>query len=55
MIKVDDVNRLNDIVAGVSELPIENQEYVLAVIRGMLFTQQKKTFTQQKGVTTYEL
>ena len=38
MTKVEDVKRLNAIVDGASKLPIENQEYILTTIKGMLFT-----------------
>ena len=38
MTKVEDVKRLDEIVDGASKLPIENQEYILTTIRGMLFT-----------------
>ena len=31
-------DRLDEIVEEASKLPIENQEYILATIRGMLFT-----------------
>lgn len=33
-----DLKRLNAIIDGASKLPIENQEYILATIKGMLFT-----------------
>lgn len=33
-----DVRRLDAIVDGASRLPIESQEYILATIKGMLFT-----------------
>ena len=33
-----EVERLDAIVDGTSKLPIENQEYILATIKGMLFT-----------------
>lgn len=38
MKNLDKEQRINAIVEGASELPIENQEYILATIRGMLFT-----------------
>lgn len=38
MTKVEDVKRLDAIVDGASKLPIENQEYILTTIKGMLFT-----------------
>lgn len=38
MIKTDDVKRLDAIVDGASKLPVENQEYILTTIKGMLFT-----------------
>lgn len=40
MAKINDIERLNSIVVGVSELPVENQEYILATIKGMLFTRK---------------
>lgn len=33
-----DIKRLDAIVDGASKLPIENQEYILTTIKGMLFT-----------------
>jgi len=36
--KIKEVERLNEIIDGVSRLPLVNQEYVLAVIRAMAFT-----------------
>lgn len=33
-----DVKRLDAIVDGASKLPVENQEYILTTIKGMLFT-----------------
>ncbi len=36
--RTDDKKRLDSIVEGASKLPIENQEYILTTIRGMLFT-----------------
>ncbi len=38
MTKTDDKKRLDAIVEGASKLPIENQEYILTTIKGMLFT-----------------
>lgn len=38
MTKAEDVKRLDAIVDGASKLPVENQEYILATIKGMLFT-----------------
>lgn len=38
MTEADKGNRLNAIIEGASKLPVENQEYILAVIKGMLFT-----------------
>ena len=38
MTKVEDVKRLDAIVDGASKLPVENQEYILTTIKGMLFT-----------------
>lgn len=38
MTKVEDVKRLDAIVNGASKLPVENQEYILTTIKGMLFT-----------------
>lgn len=34
----DDTTRLDAIMDGARKLPIENQEYILAAIKGMLFT-----------------
>lgn len=34
----EDVKRLDAIVDGASKLPVENQEYILTTIKGMLFT-----------------
>lgn len=36
--RAEDLKRLNAIVDGASKLPIENQEYILTTIKGMLFT-----------------
>lgn len=36
--KTDDKKRLDAIIEGASKLPIENQEYILTTIKGMLFT-----------------
>ena len=41
MTKVEDIKRLDAIVDGASKLPTEEQEYILAVIRGMLFTRNQ--------------
>lgn len=38
MTKAEDTKRLDAIVDGASKLPVENQEYILTTIRGMLFT-----------------
>lgn len=38
--KIVEVQRLNEILDGASQLPLECQEHVLAVIRGMLFTKE---------------
>lgn len=38
MTRVEDVKRLDAIVDGASKLPMENQEYILTTIKGMLFT-----------------
>lgn len=38
MTKVEDVKRLDAIVDGASKLLVENQEYILTTIKGMLFT-----------------
>lgn len=38
MTNVEEIKRLDAIVAGASELPAENQEYILTTIKGMLFT-----------------
>ncbi len=38
MTKVNDIKRLDAIVDGASKLPVENQEYILNTIKGMLFT-----------------
>ena len=38
MTKVEAVKRLDAIVDGASKLPVENQEYILTTIKGMLFT-----------------
>lgn len=38
MTKAEDMKRLGAIVDGVSKLPIEEQEYILTTIKGMLFT-----------------
>ncbi len=43
MTKAEDVKRLDAIVDGVSKLPIENQEYILTTIKGMLFTRRLLT------------
>lgn len=38
MTGVENGKRLNEIVVGASKLSIENQEYILATIKAMLFT-----------------
>lgn len=38
MTNVEEVKRLDAIVDGASKLPVENQEYILTTIKGMLFT-----------------
>lgn len=48
MTKVEDVKRLDAIVDGASKLPIENQEYILATIKGMLFTRKIMSKQQEK-------
>jgi hypothetical protein len=40
MSKTAEIKRLYEIVEGASKLPIENQEYILTTIKGMLFTKQ---------------
>lgn len=40
MTKAEEDSRLEAIVDGASRLPVENQEYILAAIRGMLFTRR---------------
>lgn len=34
----ESAKRVNEIVDGASKLPVEGQEYVLAIIKAMLFT-----------------
>ena len=34
----ESAKRINEIVDGASKLPVEGQEYILAIIKGMLFT-----------------
>lgn len=46
MTKVEDRNRLDTIVDDVSKLPVENQECILATIKGMLFT--RKLLSKQR-------
>lgn len=41
--------RLDAIVEGASKLPIENQEYILTTIKGMLFT--RNLFEKQRNPT----
>lgn len=36
--KVEDTRKIDAILAGASELSIENQECILTTIKGMLFT-----------------
>jgi hypothetical protein len=57
MIDLDKDQRINAIVEGASELPIENQEYILATIRGMLFTKSHlaKVFERNKNSIIDEL
>lgn len=43
MTKIEDIKRLDAIVDGASQLPIENQEYILTTIKGMLFTRNLLT------------
>ena len=52
MAKVEDIKRLDAIVDGASELPIENQEYILATIRGMLFTRHQLTKPKKPDTET---
>lgn len=41
------LNRLDEIIERAGELPVENQELILAVVQGMLFT--RKLLTKPKG------
>ena len=43
MTEADKLKRLNAIIEGASKLPVENQEYILAIIRAMLFTRNLLT------------
>lgn len=38
MKRVEELKRLDVIVEGASKLSVESQEYILATIKGMLFT-----------------
>lgn len=42
-------NRLDAIMEYGSKLTVENQELILAVIQGMLFTRRLLTETKEKG------
>lgn len=48
--RINEIHRLNEILDGASKLPLECQEHVLAVIRGMIFTREitKKEFEKEK-------
>lgn len=54
-----DLKRLDAIIDGASKLPMENQEYILTTIKGMLFTrnlllkQHTQKETEQKNDTSY--
>ena len=43
MKRVEELKRLDAIVEGASKLPVESQEYILATIKGMLFTRDLLT------------
>ena len=43
MKRVEELKRLDAIVEGASRLPVESQEYILATIKGMLFTRDLLT------------
>lgn len=47
MTKAEDVKRLDAIVDGASKLSVENQEYILTTIKGMLFT--RNLLTEQEN------
>ena len=38
--RINEMYRLNEILDGASKLPLECQEHILAVIRGMIFTRE---------------
>ena len=49
--RINEIHRLNEILDGASKLPLECQEHVLAVIRGMIFTREitKREFEKDKN------
>lgn len=49
-----DLKRLNAIIDGASKLPIENQEYILATIKGMLFTRNLMMAQAEQSHTSPE-
>lgn len=53
MIEDENMERLNAILAGASSLPVENQDYILATIKGMLFT--RKLLMKQNNKESYEV
>lgn len=42
-------NRLDAIIEYAGKLPVENQELILAVVQGMLFTRKLLTESKEKG------
>lgn len=54
MMETKDRKRLDVIVDGASRLPVENQEYILATIKGMLFTRNLLMKEDDKSVKPLE-
>ena len=48
--KIKEVERLNEIIDGVSRLPLVNQEYVLAVVRAMKFTRDSMLNSEPNAI-----
>ena len=55
MSKTAEIKRLDEIIEGASKLPIENQEYILTTIKGMLFTKQLLLKQNQQLKINYKI
>lgn len=49
MTKAENEDRLEEIVVGVSKLPVDQQECILAAIKGMLFTRNLLLKQEENG------